>query len=241
MKRRAPVLDRNGLKLIAFVAMIADHTAVLLLDDLLPLRIVGRLSFPIFAYMIAEGCRYTSNRARYFFRLFLLGFLCNLVYYLAAGILTLTILLTFSLSVLMICAVDACTLREKKKGIRRICPYIALLLLLLLTYLLGGVTSPLRSYGVTLDYGILGALTPLLLYCLPKRWQKLSMLAALLVAETLATAWYQIFSLLAIPLLCLYNGEPGCRRLKYFFYLGYPLHLLLLGLLSFLTQGISFF
>lgn len=240
MRRPTLSLDRGCLKLIAFVTMIADHAAILLLDGSLPLRILGRLSFPIFAYMIAEGCRHTSDRKRYFLRIFLLGALCNLVYFLAMGQLTLTILLTFSLSVLMIYALDACVEGRAKGTAHMLPPLLALLALLCLTYLLGGVTSPLRAYGVSLDYGILGALTPLLLYCLPKRWEKLCMLGALLLAETLATEWYQIFSLLALPLLWLYNGEAGNRHLKYFFYLGYPLHLLLLAFLSFWKQGLLF-
>lgn len=240
MKHRTLSLDRGRLKLIAFVTMIADHTAVLLFDGLLPLRILGRLSFPVFAYMIAEGCRYTSDRKRYFLRLFLLGALCNFVYFIAMGQLALTILLTFSLSVLMIYALDALAAGKAKGAAYVLPPLFSLLALLLLTYLLGSVTSPLRAYGVSLDYGILGALTPLLLYYLPKRWEKLCMLGALLVAETFATEWYQIFSLLALPLLALYNGEAGNRHLKYFFYLGYPLHLLLLAFLSFCKQRYFF-
>ena len=180
MNSKTSIFNRNVLKFIAFAAMLSDHAAVLLFDGFLPLRIIGRLSFPIFAYMISEGCRYTSNRRRYFLRLFVLGVLCNLIYFIASK----------------------------------------------------QLTSPLRAFGVTLDYGILGVLTPILLYCLPEKREKLVMLGAAMIAETLCTAWYQIFSLLTIPLLCFYNGEPGSPKWKYFFYLGYPLHLLLLAALS---------
>ena len=100
MKKTSSVLNRNVLKLIAFAAMLADHAAVLLFDGFVPLRIVGRLSFPIFAYMITEGCLHTSNRLRYFLRLFVLGVVCNLIYFVAARQLTLSIFITFSLSFL---------------------------------------------------------------------------------------------------------------------------------------------
>lgn len=233
MNRGGGLFNRNALKFIAFAAMLADHAAVLLFDGFLPLRIIGRLSFPIFAYMIAEGCRHTSNRRRYFFRMFLLGVLCNLIYFLAARQLTFSILMTFSLSILCIYAVDGIRSQSEKKRVSFL-PSLGLVVLIAIAYFLGGTTSPLRTFGVTLDYGILGVLTPLLLYCLPERWEKLAMLAATMVAETLATDWYQIFSLLAIPLLCLYNGEAGSARWKYFFYLGYPLHLLLLAAISML-------
>ena len=233
MKKTSSVLNRNVLKLIAFAAMLADHAAVLLFDGFVPLRIVGRLSFPIFAYMITEGCLHTSNRLRYFLRLFVLGVVCNLIYFVAARQLTLSILITFSLSLLLIFCIDAMR-RGKEAG--HFSPQLvpALLSLLAVTYFLGGTTSPLRAFGVTLDYGILGVLTPVLLYCLPEKREKLVMLGAAMIAETLCTGWYQIFSLLALPLLWLYNGEPGTRKLKYFFYLAYPLHLLLLAAISML-------
>ncbi len=233
MKHGTSVFNRNVLKLIAFAAMLADHAAVLLFDGCIPLRIIGRLSFPIFAYMIAEGCRYTSNRLRYFLRLFVLGVLCNLIYFLAMKQLTLSILITFSLSILLIYLIDALRTQREEKRVP-VLPVLGILALLTVTYFLGGTTSPLRAYHVTLDYGILGVLTPALIYCLPEKWEKLVMLGAAMVAETLCTEWYQIFSLLALPLLLLYNGEPGSRRLKYFFYLGYPLHLLLLAAISML-------
>lgn len=233
MSGKFACLNRNVLKFIAFFTMLLDHAAVLLFDGFLPLRILGRLSFPIFAYMIAEGCRYTSNRRRYFLRMFFLGVLCNLIYFIAAKQLTFSILITFSLSILLIYLIDSLRMAREEKHVP-VLPVLGILLLLTVAFFLGGKSSPLRAFGVTLDYGIVGVLTPALLYCLPKPWQKLVMLGAAMVAETLCTEWYQIFSLLAIPLLLLYNGKPGSPRLKYFFYLGYPLHLVLLAAISML-------
>ena len=231
MNSKTSIFNRNVLKFIAFATMLSDHAAVLLFDGFLPLRIIGRLSFPIFAYMISEGCRYTSNRRRYFLRLFVLGVLCNLIYFIASKQLTFSILITFSLSILLISAVDAFRSQRENKRIPAL-PVLGMIALIAVSYFLGGITSPLRAFGVTLDYGILGVLTPVLLYCLPEKWEKLVMLGAAMIAETLCTEWYQIFSLLSIPLLYFYNGEPGSPKWKYFFYLGYPLHLLLLAALS---------
>ena len=55
-------LTGNQLKLIALVTMTIDHIGMQLFPRVRLLRIIGRLAFPIFAYMIAEGCRYTRNR-----------------------------------------------------------------------------------------------------------------------------------------------------------------------------------
>ena len=58
-------LTGNQLKLFALLAMTCDHIGVQLFPRLLILRIIGRLALPIFAYMIAQGCRYTKNKKKY--------------------------------------------------------------------------------------------------------------------------------------------------------------------------------
>ena len=99
-------LTGNQLKLIALVTMTIDHVGLLLLPQLVILRIIGRLSMPLYAYMTAQGCRYTHDRRRYFLRLAGLALVCQVVYYLADRSLYQCILVTFSLSVLCISAID---------------------------------------------------------------------------------------------------------------------------------------
>ena len=101
------------LKIIAAAAMLADHTGLILFPSNEMLRVIGRLAFPIYAYFIAEGFRYTRNRHMYFLRIFLLGFLCQIVYYIADRSLYLGVLITFSLSIIVMAFVD-----KLKKAIR---------------------------------------------------------------------------------------------------------------------------
>ena len=59
-------LSGNMLKVIAAITMTVDHIGVIFFPSSNILRIIGRIAFPIFAFMIAEGCKYTKNKFRYF-------------------------------------------------------------------------------------------------------------------------------------------------------------------------------
>ena len=66
-------LTNNQLKALAMVSMLLDHVGLMLLPEWNFLRILGRLAFPIFAYMIAEGCRHTKNRRKYLLTLLIMA------------------------------------------------------------------------------------------------------------------------------------------------------------------------
>ena len=79
------VLTVNALKIIAAIAMTLDHIAVYLLPDRMVLlqfilRVVGRLAFPLFAYCVAEGCRYSKHKLRRFFLILGAGLVFEMVY-----------------------------------------------------------------------------------------------------------------------------------------------------------------
>lgn len=57
-------LDATALKLIGVVTMTIDHIGYILFPNLAVLRIIGRLAYPIFAYLIAEGCTYSRHKAK---------------------------------------------------------------------------------------------------------------------------------------------------------------------------------
>ena len=99
-------LTGNQLKLLAMITMTIDHIGVILLPQYRLLRIIGRLAMPIYAYMIAEGCHHTHDRKAYFLRLAGLALVCQLVYGMVDHSLYQCILVTFSLSVALICVIE---------------------------------------------------------------------------------------------------------------------------------------
>ena len=82
-------LSGSALKIIAVLSMIADHCAYFLLSqgDVLyePLRCLGRIAFPVFAFLVAEGFAHSRNRMGYFLTLLGFGIISELPWYLLNG------------------------------------------------------------------------------------------------------------------------------------------------------------
>ena len=221
-----PGLTGNQLKIIALVTMTIDHIGAQLFPGIRLLRIIGRLAFPIFAYMIAEGCQYTHHRKKYLLSMSGLAATCQLVYYFAMDSLYMCVLVTFSLSILLIYAVDH---GRKQGGAAWLAPLGLLTAVYVLTDILPFL---LRRTDYGIDYGLWGILLPVLVYLGRSRREKLWMLALSLILLGLTYGGPQWYGLLAIPLLALYNGKRGKRKMKYLFYIYYPLHLVVIHLLS---------
>ena len=227
-------LTNNQLKIIAMISMLFDHVGLMLFPQVGAFRIVGRLAFPIFAYMIAEGCRYTRNRARYLLMIAVMALLFQAVYFVtmqSAGLaLYQGILVTFSLSIGCIYAID--WHKQKKSELS----FIVMLAVLATVFFLAVILpKKLVWQGFAIDYGIFGILLPILVYYAPGKLTKLFSVAFSIVGLALTLgvdiAWY---ALLTIPLLALYNGERGKYKMKYVFYIFYPAHLVLIYAIAFL-------
>jgi hypothetical protein len=206
-------LTSNQLKLLAMLTMTLDHIGVQMFPGVLWLRIVGRLAFPIYAYMIAEGCAHTRNRRKYLLQMAGLALLCQLVYFFAMGSLFQCILVTFTLSILLIYACDT--------GSR---PLTALALLGV-AFVTVALPRLLPGTDFAIDYGFFGVLVPVAAYLGKTHREKLLFTASALVALAWSVGGIQWYSLAALLPLALYNGNRGKRRMEWLFYLYYPLHL----------------
>ena len=241
-------LSAFTLKLIAATAMLCDHVGAILLPHLLVLRVIGRLAFPIFAYFIAEGCRYTRNKQKRFLMILGLALFCEAAYIVASGVVTGTVMVTFSCSVLMIYALQALKEAATQKNGGRIVLTAALFLGSI------GLTCAV-GHLVPMDYGIPGALLPVFLSFLdyvpektPAFFQKLDRhtIRLAVFALGLVLVWrlrlrvsgqIQVYSLMAVIPMAFYGGRPGPRLFKYWFYVFFPAHLFLLWLIAKLVGG----
>ena len=219
-------LSGNMLKLMGAAAMLLDHMGLMFFPGNEMFRILGRLAFPIFAFMIAEGAKYTRNRRRYLGQLLALATSCQAVYFLVDGSLYLSVLFTFSLSLGMIFA-----LQNWKRQ-----PSTVSFVLFLASV---GATWALNRI-FTIDYGFFGCTVPVFA-ALPHgtKFDRKEISTACLGLGLLLLAWdigaWQIWSLAALPLLLLYSGQRGKYRMKYFFYIFYPAHLALLQVLAWMV------
>lgn len=224
----------NTLKIIAAVTMLIDHMGLMLLPGILILRVIGRIAFPIYAFMIAEGCAHTGNKLRYFLSVFLLGAICQAVYFFYDRDAYLGILITFSLSILVIYAMQYwknAVFSEKPGTIQCFAASVIFFGCVAGVYVL--------TRYVRIDYGFWGCMAPVFASLLRRPdgeksgvWNRLDnhparvlMLGICLAILSFGSGIIQAHSLLALPLLLLYSGRRGKAKLKYFFYIFYPLHL----------------
>ena len=161
-------LTGNQLKLIAMLCMTVDHAGMMLFPQCVFLRVIGRLAFPIYAYMIAEGCRHTRSMGKYLLSLFAVAVLCQSVYFITTGSLYMYIMVTFSLSVGLIWLL--CLGERTQSVVPRIAAVTGMLLVFILTQILPLLLSG-TDYGI--DYGFLGVMIPVAVYLLPRKWQRL--------------------------------------------------------------------
>lgn len=181
------------------------------------LRFIGRIAFPIFCFLLAEGVHYTHNRRRYAIRLLIFALISEIpfdmgLFHVWSYPMAQNVFFTLLLGFLVCCAIDwfDAKLAFGSSWTSKVADVVAFL-----------VGCFLAEHFHT-DYGATGVALIVLMYlCRERRvFQYLAILAAL---------FYEYTAILAIPFLALYNGTRG-RQNKWLFYVFYPAHLLIIGL-----------
>lgn len=237
-------LDSNMIKIIAIIAMTADHIAWLVFpgyDDrpeAVILHIIGRLTCPIMCYFIAEGYHYTKNINRYTFRLFLFSVISHFAYIFASSSFAdfksfipfyygeifnqTSVMWPLAWGLVMLRVVNSEKIRSGLK--------------IMLVLLICVITFPS-------DWSCIASLC-ILAIGTNKGSLKKQMLWMIFYVAIYSVVYFfaldklygiiQMGVILSIPFIMMYNGKRGNnptvnRIMKWLFYIYYPLHLFIIG------------
>lgn len=211
------------LKIIALTSMIIDHYGAIFQSGVDIYRIIGRLAFPIYAFLLVEGYSHTRNVKKYASRLLLFALVSelpfDLAFYGGLGFRHQNIFFTLFIGLVLIYLLDN---KEEKYNFNNN------------LLILGACFIALLS---SVDYNFIGIIYILTFYYTkdfpnPKRikYQALS----LFLTNLFLLGFRQQFALLALPLIYYYNGKlgPNNKFLQVFFYAAYPLHLIIFYVLK---------
>lgn len=233
-KKNNGILSSALLKTLAIITMIIDHTSVVLYGGELGVaRLIGRIAFPIFAFLISEGVKHTKSKFRYALRLLLFAFLSEVPYdYAISGKIydfnDQNVFFTLFFGLLSVIIVD----KLQNTGFAFLSVFS--------TILFSTAAMYLQS-----DYGFMGVTVITLIFVFSQL--KSSARFVGIALSCAMTCFYvslpfnltfipnQIYAVAAVIPIALYSGKPGIKVNKYVFYLIYPLHLLVLALIKVLN------
>lgn len=212
------MIDRSVLKRIAVLTMVIDHVGAILFPDQIWMRVIGRVAFPVYAYCLAEGFRYTSDYRRYLGRLALFAILSEIPFDLAFygvpfSFAHQNVFFTLTLGLILLWVLERC--REQLllcAGAFAVLCFLAQalhmdygaggLLMVFAFYLAQQGTSPWIGWGIFVFINLFGYAG--------------------------GVQWAAILALLPIGL---YSGKAGKKKQRFFYWI-YPLHLLLLWIIE---------
>lgn len=203
------------LKMIAMISMLIDHLGAILFPQYFWMRKIGRLAFPIFAFLLVEGFLHTKDVYAYLKRLAIFALISEPFFdfafygkWFAMEHQNIFFTLVLSLGLLK--------MMEEHPG--------------MLQKILWFVGIAVLAELVGCDYGTGGVLTVLAFYQYRRDRIQMSLFFAMIHMFMWGTLSVQSFAVFALIPILLYNGRKGFSA-KYAFYVFYPAHLLVLGAL----------
>jgi len=229
----------NMLRILAMGFMICDHLWAKVIPGNDWMTYVGRMTFPIFAFMISEGFIHTSNLKKYILRLLSFALISEIPFNLFYGGSWFypyhqNVMFTLLFGLLAISLIDKA---KKNPDVKTIVKAVVLLIILGVASFIGFV-----------DYGFWGFLTVVMFYLFrnfPFAW--VAQLVAMLLMNLFLFEGQQIpveffgktyeiaaqgFAVLALIPIWLYGGKKGksSKIMQYSFYAFYPVHMILIYL-----------
>ena len=214
-------LDSFSLKILALVTMLIDHTGMVFYPENMLFRYIGRISFPLYAFLLAEGYVHTKNLKKYCLRLFCFAMLSEVPFDMAVchgdyvNFSHQNVIFTFLIGILVLWCIDK----------NRMCPWVQIMGVLAGMFLAVVLRTDYQLYGI-------GMIVAFYYF----REEPLMQFAGFAFSNVMMFQKIQNAALFAAIPIYLYNGKQG-RKLKYLFYVMYPLHLFLFGWLKYHWKG----
>lgn len=235
-------LNGSQLKIIAMLAMTIDHLISVIYPGyptdwwIIGLHMIGRLAAPIFWFFIAEGYYYTHNIKKYAVRLFVFAIISHFAYNFAFGIPFVpfqtsifnqtSVIWSLAWGLVALAIYQNVQLKQWQK--------IFLILGITVVTFCSDWSSiaVLAIVQIGADRGNFKKQMTMMML-----WVAVYALVYIIYINPVYGA-IQLFVALTIPLLKMYNGKQGaCKGMKYFFYIYYPLHLVICGLIRISLHG----
>ena len=223
-------ISQEGLKIIACLTMLIDHIGYVFFPKMMFFRLIGRMSFPLFCFLLVEGVNHTKNPKQYGLRLAICAALAEIPFDL--------------------CFYRKLTFDHQNVIFTLLTGFVALELIkrtnnqfFKIFTVLGAMFLALK---LNMNYGLKGILLIVLLYSLREEsWQQAIAVVVFamifpfsrvtILGQGINGGW---FALLALIPIFMYSGRKSTHNKKgqWMFYLFYPLHILLLYLVYVLMK-----
>lgn len=208
------------LKNIAALTMLIDHIGAMFFNEITAFRIVGRIAFPIYCFLLVEGFFHTSDVKKYMIRLFTFAVISELPFNMLAAKHVFdfgyqNVFFTLFIGLAMISAMQRIVSKNRNPMYNSVYLIVAMVL----------------AYVLKTDYSVYGIAVIYIFYCFRER--RVQGCMGLAVASVLG-GLIQTAAVLAVPFIMLYNGKKGPKLadnklVKYGFYIFYPVHILILA------------
>ena len=219
-----------ALHIWAMLLMLCDHLQLTLLPDLPILRCVGRLAFPLFAFMAVEGYLHTRSLKKYFLRLLMLAVISEIPFdLLVSG----SVFDPMHQNVIWTIILGLCCIRAFENISTDLKKMLSAVVI---------IASLAAAIIARVDYSSAGVLTLLAFYAFRGNtlWCRLMQLLSLAFINLVLLGGiefafpYQALAVLSLPIIWLYDGSQGPHNgfIKTANYLFYPAHMLILALFS---------
>lgn len=215
------------LKIIALGTMIIDHYGAIFHGDVEIFRIIGRLAFPVYCFLLVEGYFHTSSIKKYAGRLLIFAVISEFPFDLAFY----GKIFLFHQNIFFTLFIGLITMYFLDSGDRYNISRNAVIII-----------SCILSTILFVDYGATGIIYILAFYFTKNhdKLKRFKIVGLVMLAINLLSSVLQQFSLLALPIVYFYNRALGPKNkfLQILFYAAYPIHLLIFYIIK--TGGLSF-